>query len=271
MSVFSTYEKAKHFDRAIKLLESESVHEHYYACLELRFCIEAIVYQKLLYILGKAPDVITSTWEPNKAMKMLEQLDKEEASSCSISFSLTPPTEFPSEDSWKSLGEQKIPKTRWLSKNYNKLGKFLHLTQPKEAQQQTDRGVTDIAKAVAKELEPFVNGNIVVTMNRFNSKLGKCPACGTDFIYSPLNVKQGDKKLCINPKCRLEFKVTKEGGNSNATFSYDTYDIECSSCKDTMEVPESAIREWKGFTCKSCSANYSVVFALQLQNEADKT
>ena len=73
MSVFHTYNKDKHLQRTLNLINHNSV-EHVYACLELRFCIEAIVYQKLLHGVECLPNTIVNKWQPTKALKMLVEI-----------------------------------------------------------------------------------------------------------------------------------------------------------------------------------------------------
>jgi len=253
MSVFSLYKKEEHLKRAMLLLKSDTVTDHVYACLELRFCIEAIVYQKLLHGIKSIPNSIVETWQPHKAMKMLADIDELAVSGCKIEFNLSK-TDTPPKDGWLKLGEQKIPPVKWLSKNYNKLGNFLHLIEPQKASEGQSREIKDKIAPIAEKLEHYVAGNIVVTIN--DIEVNHCPVCNQDFAFSTKKVKHGDIRRCSNFKCGAVFVANQEQGAKRITFNYKTFDVLCQNCGELMVIPEQTVRNIEKFSCSSCNSEY---------------
>lgn len=270
MSVFNIYKKEEHLQRAVLLLKSDLTTDHVYACLELRFCIEAIVYQKLLYGIKNIPNSIVETWQPHKAIKMLLDIDEFMVTDCKIEFNLSKTDMLP-EEGWLTLGEQKIPPVRWLSKNYNKLGSFLHLVEPKKAQDGQLIEIKNIIAPIAKKLEEYVKGDLVVTVN--NIEINQCPVCGQDFAFLIQKMKHGDIKKCSNFKCGALLSANMDGDSNKLIFSVKTFDFPCLNCDEIIVVPEIKIRNLDSLSCQSCNSKFvlrgSYELAL-LTRKADK-
>lgn len=253
MSVFSLYKKESHLRRAMLLLDSDNTNDHVYACLELRFCIEAIVYQKLLHGIKNIPSTIVETWQPQKAVKMLSEIDELTSGDCKIEFNLAK-EDTPPKDGWLLLGEQKIPPAKWLAKNYNKLGSFLHLVEPKKA---LDKDVREIKKTIypiAEQLSEYVKGNLVLTIN--NIEINQCPVCHQDFAFAINKVKDGHIRKCSNFKCGALFTAKIDARSKKVTFTFKTYDIACQKCEQTIVIPEEKIRNLDKFSCSNCHSQY---------------
>ena len=253
MSVFRIYKKEQHLQRAIALLGSENPADHVYACLELRFCIEAIVYQKLLHGIKNIPSSIIETWQPNKALKMLNEIDRLTATDCKVEFKLAK-TDTPPEDGWLLLGEQKIPPVKWLDKSYNKLGNFLHLVEPKKVVAKKSREIRASILPIAEQLKGYIGGNLLLTIN--NVEIKHCPACGQDIAFSTHNVKHGDTRKCSDFRCGALFSVTLDEISQKLTLTCKTYDIACERCDSEIVISEEKIRNLDKFRCNNCNAEY---------------
>jgi hypothetical protein len=253
MSVFSLYKKESHLQRAVLLLDSENTTDHIYACLELRFCIEAIVYQKLLHGIKKIPSSIVETWQPQKAIKMLSEIDELTSGDCKIEFNLTATDALP-KDGWLLLGEQKIPSVKWLAKNYNKLGNFLHLVEPKKARNEEVREIKETISLIAEQLKEYVKGNLVLTVN--NIEINECPVCHQDFAFATNKVRHGDIQKCSNFKCGALFTANIDASSGKITFTFKTYDVVCQKCDKTIVIPEEKIRNLDKFSCSNCHSQY---------------
>lgn len=219
MSPFIIYEKNEHFKRAKELLNADCPHQHRYACLELRFCIEAITYQILLSGIKNIPDSIINTWEPNKAMKMLAEFNKLSVSDCELSIALGP-SKTPPGDGWLKIGEQKVPNIKWLNNAYNKLGSFVHLPQPKNVTQ--TKTIVDSVRPIADKLEEYLSGNLIIQFN--NAEIAKCPGCKSDFIFDIRKIQEGDIRRCLSSKCGISMIATKRE-SKKITFEYNIFDI----------------------------------------------
>lgn len=253
MSVFRTYNKEEHLQRAMDLLNSDNMVEHVYACLELRFCIEAIVYQKLLHGIDGLPNTIVETWQPNKALKMLIEFDRLSGSDCVIEVHLSNSSEPPKEG-WIKLGEQKFPPVQWINKSYNKLGNFLHLVEPKKAEKSADKNIKSEVLDIAEELGNFVKGNILLSFNNLDIK--QCPACKQDIAFSLEKVRDGELCKCSNRSCGALFKVNVDELSKSLTLSCDIYEIKCENCSADIVVHESSIRNLNIIECESCNVKY---------------
>ena len=251
MSVFSIYKKEEHFLRAKALLDSDAISDHIYACLELRFCIEAIVYQKLLHGIDSIPNSIIKTWQPNKAMKMLLDFDEFTSTDCKIEINLLNNGSH-SVDDWLKLGEQKIPNIKWLNKSYNKLGNFLHLIEPSKIETGNQREIKNKVSLIVKQLEVYVSGNLLVLNN--NIEINSCPICKDDFAFSPQKIKHGELIKCHNYKCGAFFTANVD--SLRITFTYKTYDVPCPNCKALLEIPIEKVRKLEKFSCSKCHSEY---------------
>src|SRR6202034_4775211 len=105
-------EKVEALGNAEKLLERGGSDDLRYATLELRRCIEAIVYQKLLAYKDRLPSVALK-WQPPQAFKALIQLEPEAAHTTTYSFGWQPQGPF------HAVGMVRAPLTRWLWNTYN--------------------------------------------------------------------------------------------------------------------------------------------------------
>ncbi|NWD84098.1 hypothetical protein HX891_27275, partial [Pseudomonas reactans] len=70
------YNKRKHLARAKLLLKNNELSSLRHASLEMRYFLEAHVYERLLKDADQLPKSIIQKWEPNKAMKILSMFDK---------------------------------------------------------------------------------------------------------------------------------------------------------------------------------------------------
>ncbi|WP_120512054.1 hypothetical protein [Photobacterium salinisoli] len=253
MSVFHIYNKDKHLQQALQLLESESSVEHVYACLELRFCIEAIVYQKLLHGIENLPKTIVNTWQPTKALKMLVEFDSFASSDCVVEVNFSSST-LPPKSGWLRLGEQRLPTVRWLNKTYNKLGSFLHLVEPQKASETTPKDIKNELLEIAEQLQKYVKSNFLISYNNIDIK--QCPACQQDIAFSLRNVRDGETRKCSNFRCGALFTVKIDSSRNNIQLSCNTYDIKCQLCEKDIFIPEATIRNLDIFGCHNCSAKY---------------
>lgn len=113
----------EHLERARALLEAGDEASVRYACLEMRFAIEKIVYRKLSKLTEKIPPAIYRTWQPNKAMKLLLNFEPQADQNVKVAVSSVAEDGSPAGD-WSDLGEARAFKLQWLNKYNNKLGGY---------------------------------------------------------------------------------------------------------------------------------------------------
>lgn len=255
MDIFKVYDKESHFKRAQKQLKSDSEADHVYACLELRLCIEAIVYQTLLHGMKSIPKNIIEKWQPPQALEMLTKIDQFAEGKLTVSVNLSNSLAPPVND-WILLGERKMPTVKWLKKNYQALGNYLHLRQPSKVSTPRKTTAKEKANSIAKDLEDLISGNLLMCTKNSDIRISSClfsPGCEGEFFFNAATIKSGDEIICH--ECRSTFIAKKE---NEITFSSKIYDIECSSCKKMLEVEDSKIKSLEGFTCKYCQSKHLV-------------
>ncbi|HDC4513361.1 TPA: hypothetical protein O8T91_002052, partial [Enterobacter cloacae] len=97
-----------------------------YAALELRLCIESIVYSRLQKLsTDKVVDISAYlSWQPNKILDYFLSLDPYSLTDTKVSFAIGNKKHPPKK--WIEFGSEcKIDKN-FIKQNYHKLGSFLH-------------------------------------------------------------------------------------------------------------------------------------------------
>src|SRR4051794_22425114 len=91
---------------AAKLLATNDDDDLVYACLELRKCVEALAYDLLTAYLHEVPLSAFETWQPDKVMKELLQVDPSADRSATISMQREATATEPARP-WQLLGEDR--------------------------------------------------------------------------------------------------------------------------------------------------------------------
>lgn len=245
-----------HFENAKAL--SVNIEDRYlrYCCLELRYCIEAIVYKKLSAF-DNIPKVIVDTWQPNKAVRMLTKIDEFADKNCSIELNLSN-SDVPPKDGWIPLGEQKIPSVRWFAKNYNKLGNFLHLSRPKDSNSSSSDKIRRCVNEVLSEIRQYVTDGIWLRASGI--ELQTYLECSEDLIFNRSQVKDGDVVICDS--CGFTYRVKSKGG-SKYQLSYDIRDVNCHKCGEGLEISDQKLMKDREFSCNFCGQMHVIVQTYQ--------
>ena len=124
------YYKTECLKRAKKLYDEGNYDSLIYVSLELRQCIESIMYEKLESYRKSIPDIGFRKWQPNHALKTLLYFEPDAEQNMKIAIA---PESSPGVTSgpFQYLGEHKALTVKWLDKNYNKLGSYLHVQRGK--------------------------------------------------------------------------------------------------------------------------------------------
>lgn len=103
-----------------------------YACLELRFCIESICYDKLRLYAKHIPPEVLSTWQPRRVVETLREYDPHANSNYTFTKWRNDQNGNPIKRSF--TGHHVALSGAVLNKHYNKLGGFLHVPTPAQEQ-----------------------------------------------------------------------------------------------------------------------------------------
>ena len=123
-----SFYKQNCIDRAKLLLQKKEDDATIYAALELRQCIEAILYEKIKGYAKYVPGVVFEKWQPAHILKTLLQFEPDADEDFNLSFGLENKHGI-AKGPLQLLGRHKSFKMRWLQRNYNKLGSYLHVPQ----------------------------------------------------------------------------------------------------------------------------------------------
>jgi hypothetical protein len=237
------YEKDVHYKKAKSLLESDDLQSLRYACLELRYFIEAHVYQQLLAGAEEIPRTIIETWQPNKAIKLLSNFDDLADKDLHLSV-------FSEDGELKDLITYINIPIKDLNKLYNSLGSYLHLPMPKKlSSYKIDKNI--IVK-IFNQLERLTTGNLMVF--KANYEFFPCEACGQNILYTQHYVKSNESIECQNDSCRIEHAIR---ASENGVSFGSRYVFECGVCHKDAAVFFSKIEDGYRFKCDHCKTEYT--------------
>ena len=130
-----------HLSRANDLMNKGTLEDFQYACLELRFCLEALVFQNAQNYIALTENHIIDEWRPQRVLEELKEADPHADSSATFRSQNNDTGE------WRTLGTDKRLSLRWVRKEYQALGYFLHQPTIKQFQ---DGAVPSIEAVSAK-------------------------------------------------------------------------------------------------------------------------
>lgn len=119
-----------HIERAQGHLSSGEPHRLRYACLELRFALERIAYQKLQLRLPEVSQKEIAAWQPKRIIAaLMELVDPMLGADYTLSVGKHSDRP-PQEDDYTLVGTNKGVDAKSIGKHWHKLGSFLHMTMP---------------------------------------------------------------------------------------------------------------------------------------------
>lgn len=243
------YDKNSHFNNAKALLERDDLQSVRYACLELRYFIEAHVYERLFAEVEILPKTVIETWQPNKAIKFLAMFDGLADKDLVVSISANDGKDL-TKIEYKNLSIKE------LNKIYNSLGSYLHLPMPKKISTYTiqKNKVLD----VLGKLERVTKGNLIIMDAKYDKF--SCEACHSDIIYTQKYVKENDSIRCLNDQCGIEHGIRVN--ETSVEFS-SKHVFSCVVCDESVSIFRSHIENLYSFQCDKCKTQYQFELTLR--------
>lgn len=226
-----------------------------YAALELRRCLEAVVYEKLAAYRTRLPAEIARTWQPPQAFKALAQLEPGAQHSATISVA---PESEPGvrSGSFRLLGRDLRPDPAWLTKTWNKLGSYLHASSPFARHGRSDdTEARSFLEKVAQELHSFVDRSFTSTLAAVASF--DCAECGNTIVANAEGARERGLVTCLNPQCEARYRAVADG--DELFFHLCTSSTTCPECKAEITLGESHMKIGYEFSCPSCQVKYRFV------------
>jgi hypothetical protein len=227
-----------------------------YACLELRFCMEAIVYAKLELYSGRLPKKIFSKWQPPQAMRALLAIEPHAAENFELAFSWESAPGVP-EGQPVSLGQHRSINPGWLRKHYNKLGNLLHIPPPGSGSaNRSPAEIREYLQGVVAELAPVVASRIDTSLASTISF--ECSECGELVVCNSEGVVESRRATCLNPACEAEFfAVDDQGGGLSFKLVASYFD--CHNCNEKTPVENRKLATGLCFKCRQCGVEYKIM------------
>jgi hypothetical protein len=247
-----SHEKQEAFDAARDLLSRNDDSLLRYVALELRRCMEAVVYEKLWGYRDWIPIDAARSWQPPQAFKALLAVEPEADKSRTIAVAMQKDPGVPSPGPYQNLGVDHRPGYAWLEKTYHKLGSFLHARWP-FAKSKNRSGMRQDFQRILTELEPFVSRTLTVSIAMLVEF--PCSYCGSVVKVSERGVKSNKEATCL--KCSCRFSAQEEA--TGFTFHLDEPSQECETCHEQIFVPEREMKIGGRFSCRKCSTKYEVM------------
>lgn len=222
-----------------------------HAALELRRCIEAVVYETLLAYRSWIPANVARTWQPPQAFKALLAIHPDAQETKTVAVGKQTHSQLPSPDPYKQLGVDYRPKYAWLSKTWNKLGSLLHASWPFAQSSVTVQRA--FLERVLSDLEPFVSTTLTVAFT--NTIEFNCSECGYLVRVSEESAETTGEATCL--KCESRFLVKKTA--NGITFHLDGPSFICQHCEYENRIPTQNVKVGYTFSCVNCKVDFEIV------------
>lgn len=228
-----------------------------YAALELRRCLEAVVYEKLWAYRDRVPADVAHTWQPPQAFRALLLMEPDAEDTSTICVAPEKQPGVPPAGPYRTLGVDHRPRSGWLNKTYNKLGALLHAQWPfaRHSKRADPKDVRAYLQRVGSELEPFVHRSLTVTLATVIDF--QCSVCGTTVRANALGIDRAGEVTCLNPGCGSRFFAVRE--DDDFTFHLDASTAACPDCKQEIALPAQKLVFGYQFSCAACGCEFKVV------------
>lgn len=248
----SIYGIEDYLARAETYIEAGDENSLRHACLELRFCLESIVYQRLRKIGEKLPRSVYKTWQPQKALKLLLSFEPRADQDVTLDICFNTVDGEPSGD-WQRIGNYKMFSVKWLSKAYSKLGNFLHLTSLADDEAPPQINASDL-QAILDEIKRVSTADILLTMNSIS--IVECSVCNSDMYVSVFQIEEGAVVDCYKDSCGAKHNIVELDKDRFVANRIGYKSVPCKKCGKDFSIESTKHGELKD--CWSCGQTHVV-------------
>lgn len=265
-----------HIALAVVHLESDDDDRLKYACLELRFALERIAFQKLQLRLDKITREEISAWQPKRIIEsLMELVDASIDQGYEIRVAPNDDEGKPLEEEFRSLGSTKGINAKDIGKHWHKLGSFLHLPMP---QRKGETPIKPDRQTLTEYLREVVSYVEAVTSTKFDAHFSNnvtflCSSCKQSIIRNSDLLAENDVVQCQNPNCDEAYLAHVSGKE----FSISRYEIPfvCPSCDykkifGANEILRLGRGETREISCEQCHSKYILFWVPQVQPATGK-
>ncbi len=226
-----------------------------YACLELRFAIEYIVYSQLQAYIKEVSDDALKKWTPKQVISEMLEVDPYADKSATIAVGLehkygaSPPPE-----EMQLLGQDRRFSMNWANKNHNALGNYLHAPTIHQLESERGQSVSAIiqkATQIVCECEQILNSQVL------NINFGEffeldCIDCGTHIRRRNGSFTNEQGVVCPNSKCHAAYDILT-GDDNNVNFQLRQSSYKCQACGKENWVGNHRVAAGAVFECANAN------------------
>ncbi len=251
--------KYKCIERANVLIEEGTAMSLRYAALELRFCMEAITYEKLEASANHIPPYIINKWQPPQAVKALLEHEPKTDKGFTLFAGIEEKSGVPS-NNMQFVGEHKAFNLNWLRKHYNKVGGFLHFNHKKSknaklSAEEIKTYLKEVSEDISEVLKGDIAGGWLDGVFQFT-----CSQCAKAIIVGKNTLESGRDIVCQNDNCRAEYYGHLDSESSNAIFDLKITVFDCAQCSSDISVENRKLKIGYSFKCDKCGINHELVY-----------
>lgn len=247
-----TDEKIQAYNAAKELLAQGKDEVLRYAALELRRCIEAVVYEKLEAYRKWISEKLARTWQPPQAFKALLEIDPGGQDDAVFAVAAQERPDEPPKTPLKVIGTDQRPNIKWLTDTWNKLGSYLHADWPHSRKSERGNG-REFYERVLSQLEPFVATHFTAAMT--NAIDFKCSECEQTVVISQEGLEFAGHATCLN--CWLRYSHREQDGAPY--FFLEELAIECDECHQQIYLPSAELKAGYELQCRNCKTRFRAV------------
>jgi hypothetical protein len=248
------HEKRGAYEAAAKLLAGEDDASLRYAALELRRCLEAVVYEKLKLYGDLLPERAVKQWQPPQAFNALIEIEPNaEATSSFAVASEREPAKL-SCAPFTQIGVDERPNAKWLKKTWNSLGSHLHAEWPFASSKKPKRSTREFLQKTLSDLSPFVN-------NQFSGMIAntiafECRGCEATVKVMVTAPQSAHPPVCLS--CGVRYRSEEREGGFE--FFPDEPPFKC-DCGTESFIGFDRLKPGYEFACRTCGLGYVIVGA----------
>jgi hypothetical protein len=246
----------QHFDRANSLLENYDASNSRHICLELRMCIEYLVYNMLLLYYDELPKRARKSWKPKDAMTHILDIapDVEQSHTVFMGLQAAPGVE-PKTVSF--VGHDRRFSAKWANEAWQALGNYLHAPSISQLENKFEEGSEKLHKRIIEIRDEL---SAVFASNMFNVRLDENIAFKCDCGHT---IQRREDTLDRDIECISCGEIfVHELVDGEHRFKIKQCDFPCEKCKAVTKAKASSIAKGNLIVCCACDSEYKIVNAL---------
>lgn len=231
----------------------------FYAALDIRKCVEALIYEVAKSYVDDVSEEDFATWQPGRLLGMLIEIDPMADKTGEIRFAREGDDDEPKV--WRSLGTDKRLTLAEIRENYDALGSFLHTLTIHQLWKGKDQKIDRLkarVEGLVERLEDVLSEKIW-NFNLNQSATIDCAECGNVIkrrvgrLKGPSSAGDAESITVKCFHCPASYTLTNTDDNK-ILWEKDLEDVPCpyEDCDHTMGIWKRDIRQGSRVRCGGC-------------------